>query len=203
MLHPMTLGPCEICPGCDGHKRVVCECVTRDPCAPVEDLVGVVGCPACDGDGDHWCPTCMGNGAVTRKLSCTCDDHCDDPCSLCNRPTVKAVRTAYRMGRKDARRYVSRSVGEAHVDSATVERFARILWSTEHGCSTLFEDLGSRMQTKYRMIVQEMLSTIGAVVLRHLDESCDEPVNIEAIARAAEMSIFDIEHEDPCALGHE
>lgn len=203
MKHKMTLGPAQICPDCDGHKRVICECVPRDPHFPVEEMVGAVGCPACNGDGDHWCPTCMGNGAIPRKTQCTCDENCDDPCPACNRPTVRSARTAYRMGRKDARRYVSRSVGEAHVDSQTVERFARMLWSTEHGDSTLFEDLGSRMQVKYRMIVQEMLSTVGAAVLRHLDEAPDEPVCIEAIARAAEMSIFDLEHEDPCALGYE
>ena len=63
-----TLGPCVICPDCGGNKRVICDCVTRDPSAPVEELVGAVGCPVCAGDGDHWCPTCGGDGAVLRVL---------------------------------------------------------------------------------------------------------------------------------------
>lgn len=189
MKHPVTIGYAQICPECDGNKRVICECVPRDPCLPVEELVGEVGCPSCDGDGDHWCPTCAGNGAIPRKRMCTCDENCDEPCPACNRPTVVAARTAYRMGRKDAHGFVERSVGEAHVDSLAVERFARMLWSTEHGDSTLFEDLGERMQRKYKMIVQEMLFTVGAAVLRHLDEAPDEPVSFESIALAAEMEV--------------
>lgn len=30
MKHKMTLGPCEVCPDCDGHKRVVCSCAPRN-----------------------------------------------------------------------------------------------------------------------------------------------------------------------------
>lgn len=204
MKHPMTLGSCEICPDCDGHKRVICECVTRDPSAPVEELVGAVGCPSCDGDGDHWCPTCMGNGAVPRDWQCACDEHCDDPpCPACNAPTVQAARTAYRMGRKDARRYVSQSVGAAHTDSQTVKRLAAMAHSIAEGDAILFEDLSKTNQTKLKMMVQEMLSAIGAAVLRHLDAAPKDPVSFEAIANAAEVSIFDSKHEDPCALGHE
>ena len=77
MKHKMALGPCEVCPDCDGHKRVVCSCVPRNV-DDVAEMVGAVGCPECDGDGDHWCPTCMGVGAVPRKIACTCDENCDE-----------------------------------------------------------------------------------------------------------------------------
>jgi len=190
MKHPMTLGYAQICPECDGHKRVICDCVPHDV-DDVAEMVGAVGCPSCDGDGDHWCPACMGNGAIPRKPSCTCDENCDEPCQLCNRPTVRAARTAYRLGRKDARRYIVRVIGGAHTDSQTVDRFAKMIWSLNGGDNVVFEDLSQTCQTKMKMIAQEMLSTIGAAVTRGLDKAPDEPVNIEAIARAAEMSIFE------------
>lgn len=205
MKHKRTLGSAQICPDCDGHKRVICECVPSDPCLPVEGLVGEVGCPACDGDGDHWCPACMGNGAILRKPECTCDEHCDEPCQACNRPTVQAARTAYHMGRKDARRYMDRSFGEVRTDSITVDALASMLWAAARGATlpSQFEDLADKQQTKLRMVVREGLSRIVEAARRHIDECPDEPVNIEAIARAAEMSIFEFEYEDPCALGHE
>jgi len=204
MKHKMTLGPCEVCPDCDGHKRVVCSCVPRNV-DDVAEMVGAVGCPECDGDGDHWCPMCMGNGAVPRKIACICDENCDEPCRACNRPTVQAARTAYRMGRKDARRYAARSTGEAHVDSQTVERIAALIWTATRRAAlpSQYDDLCDREQTKLRMVAQEALSAVGAALLRALDEAPEEPVHIESIARAAEMSIFDVEHDDPCALGHE
>lgn len=186
MKHKMTLGPCEVCPDCDGHKRVVCSCVPRNV-DDVAEMVGAVGCPECDGDGDHWCPTCMGNGAVPRKIACTCDENCDEPCRACNRPTVQAARTAYRMGRKDARRYAARSTGEAHVDSQMVERIAKMIWSLNNGGFIVYEDIGKTCQIKMRMIAQETLSTVGTALLRALDEAPEEPVNIESIAKAAEM----------------
>lgn len=190
MRHKMTRGPCEVCPDCDGHKRVICSCVPGAcEITDVDELVGAVGCPECDGDGDHWCPTCCGTGAIPCRDACTCNENCGDPCPVCNRPVVQAARAAYRMGRKDARRYAAQSIGEAHVDSQTVERFAQMLLSTEHGDSTMFEDLKHRMQIKYKIIVQEMLSTVGAALLRSLDEAASDPVDFEAIARAAEMRV--------------
>lgn len=204
MQHKMTLGAAQICPECGGHKRVVCECVTRDANAPVEELIGAVGCPSCEGDGDHWCSICMGNGAVPRPQPCTCDENCDDPCPNCHRPTVQAAKTAYSMGRKDARRYASQSVGAAHTDTQTIERFAAMAHSIAEGDDAIpFENLSKTNQTKLKMLVQEMLSAIGAAVLRHLDAAPKDPVSFEAIANAAEVSIFDGKHEDPCVLGHE
>jgi len=109
------------------------------------------------------------------------------------------------MGRKDARRYAARSTGEAHVDSQTVERIAALIWTATRQATlpSQYDDLCDRERTKLRIVAQEALSAVGAALLRALDEAPDEPVNIEAIARAAEMSIFDVEYEDPCALGHE
>lgn len=189
MKHKMTLGPAQICPDCDGHCRVICDCVPRDPCVPVEELVGDVGCPECDGDGDHWCPTCHGNGAILRQFACTCDENCDEPCKACNRPTAQAARTAYRMGRKDARRYVDRSLGEANADSGTVDSLAELLWSVARGAAlpSQFEDLAEKQQTKLRMVVRRALTLMGDAVRRHLDECPDEPVSFEAIASTAEM----------------
>jgi len=189
MKHKKEIGPAQICPECDGHCRVICGCVPRDPCLPAEELVGAVGCPECDGDGDHWCPTCNGNGAILRQFACTCDENCDEPCQACNRPTVQAARTAYRMGRKDARRYVDRSLGEANVDSGTVDGLAELLWSVARGATlpSQFEDLAEKQQTKLRMVVRRALALIGDAVKRHLDECPSEPISFEAIARAAEM----------------
>ena len=149
--------------------------------------MGEVGCPECDGDGDYWCPTCMGNGAVLRKPACTCDENCDEPCRACNRPTVQAARTAYRMGRKDARRYMDRSFGEARTDSATVDAMASLLWSA-YGDDEQdpFEVIGEHRKTKLRLVVREAMSRIVEAARRHLDECPDEPVSFEAIATAAE-----------------
>lgn len=190
MKHKMTLGPAQICPECDGNCRVICECVPRDPHLPVEEMVGEVGCPACDGDGDHWCPTCMGNGAIPRKYACTCDENCDDPCKACKkRPTVQAARTAYRMGRQDARRHMDRSFGEARTDSVTVDALASMLWTAARGATLplQFEDLADKQQTKLRIVVRETMTRIVGAARRHLDECPDEPVSFEAIATAAEM----------------
>ena len=193
MKHKMTLGPCELCPDCDGHRRVVCLCVPRNVDDEAE-MVGAVGCPECCGDGDHWCPTCMGNGAIPRKVACTCDENCDEPCSACNRPTVQAARAAYRMGRKDARRYMDKSLGAARTDTNTVDSLAAVLWSAARGATlpSRFDDLSDKQQTKLRMVIREALTLMGDAVRRHLDEAPDEPV-----------SIFDRQYEDPCALGHE
>ncbi|MFQ5340000.1 MAG: hypothetical protein ACE5F6_00480 [Anaerolineae bacterium] len=188
MKHKMTLGPAQICPECDGHYRVICECVPRDPHLPVEEMVGEVGCPECDGDGDHWCPVCMGNGAI-RNPVCTCDENCDEPCKLCNRPTVQAARTAYHMGRKDARRYMDRSFGEACTDSATVGALASMLWTASRGATlpSQFDDLADKQQAKLHMVVREAMARIVEAARRRLDKYPDEPVNFEAIASAAEM----------------
>ena len=187
MKHKMTLGPAQICPECNGHKRVVCNCVPHDA-DDVAEMVGAVGCPSCAGDGDHWCPTCMGNGAIPRKRACTCDENCDDPCRACNRPIVQAAMAAYRMGRKDARRYAARSTSESHVDSQTVERIATLIWTATRGATlpSQYGDLCDREQARLRMVAQKALSAVGEALLRALDEAPEEPVNIEAIARAAE-----------------
>lgn len=189
MKHKMTFGPAQICPECDGHGRVICECVPRDPCLPVEEMVGEVGCPECDGDGDHWCPVCMGNGAILRQHACTCDEYCDEPCKACNRPTIQAARAAYRMGRKDARRYMDRSFGEVGTDSATIDAIASMLWTAARGATlpSSFEDLADKQQTKLRIVVREAMTRIIEAAQRHLDECPDEPASFEAIAEAAEM----------------
>ena len=93
------------------------------------------------------------------------------------------------MGRKDARRYVDRSLGEANVDSGTVDSIAELLWSVARGAAlpSQFADLAERQQTKLRMVVRLALALMGEAVRRHLDECPDEPVSFEAIASAAEM----------------
>ena len=107
------------------------------------------------------------------------------------RPTVLAARTGYRMGRKDARRYAVRSVGEAHVDSQTVDRIASLIWNATRGSAipSLYEDLGLHQQTKLRIAAQEVLSKVGEALLRCIDESPDDPVSFEAIACAAESDL--------------
>jgi len=109
------------------------------------------------------------------------------------------------MGRKDARRYMDRSFGEARTDSITVDALASMLWTAARGATlpSQFEDLADKQQTKLRIVVREVLTRVVAAARRYLDECPDEPISVEAVARAAEMSIFDVEHEDPCALGHE
>ena len=188
MKHKMTLGPCKVCPDCGGHARVVCACVPRNV-LDVAEMIGDVGCPDCDGDGDHWCPNCCGTGAVPRNFMCTCDENCDEPCKACNRPTVQAARAGYRMGRKDARRYAARSTGEAHVDSQTVERIATLIWTMTRRATlpSQYDDLCDREKIKLRMVAQEALSAVGAALLRALDKAPEEPVSIEAIARSAEL----------------
>jgi len=118
MKHKMTLGPCEVCPDCDGHKRVVCSCVPRNV-DNVAEMVGAVGCPECGGDGDHWCPTCMGNGAIPRKVACTCDENCDEPCRACNRPTVLAARVTPEMRAAVLAELRERTLDAAHTTKGT------------------------------------------------------------------------------------
>ena len=95
------------------------------------------------------------------------------------------------MGRKDARRYMDRSFGEARTDSATVDALASMLWTAARGATlpSQFDDLADKQQTKLRIVVREVLTKVVEAARRHLDECPDEPVSFEAIACAAETEV--------------
>lgn len=126
-------------------------------------------------------------GPIRPPASCTCDENCDEPCRACNTLAGTAARIAYRMSRKDALRYAAKITGEAHTDQNTAERMAKMIHSLAEGDSILFEDLSKTNQTKLKMIAQEMISSVGAVLLRALKEA-PETIDFEAVARAAEQS---------------
>jgi len=108
-----------------------------------------------------------------------------------------AVQTAYRMGRKDTLRYATQSIGEAHCDSATVDRFSELIWSgigseatsgfIGSGYHPPLKTQSQGMRTKYRLVVQEMLSAVGDAMALALEEAPPDPVDYDAIVRAATM----------------
>ena len=97
-----------------------------------------------------------------------------------------AVRCAYRMGRKDTRRYAENSIAKLHTDVATVERIASLMWSCNDGLEREpFEVLGKTRQTKYKVVAQEAMHSVFDSMIRHIDNVPVEPVDIDAIIMAA------------------
>lgn len=137
-------------------------------------------CPRCgigdDTNGDGNCHVC---GRLT-------DEQLDRrfPSNLSR---IAVSKLAYKLGRKDGRRYAQMAMGNLHVYRPQVDQVASTIWSATRGEEAdPFEVLGEHLKIKCRMAAQEAIACAGKFILDRMDSAPEDPVNHESIVRAVE-----------------